>query len=147
MLESEAIVVKINQGVTYVEAQSTGGCGKSNCATQGCSTAVLTQLFSSQQPKALAVNNPIAAGIGERVVVGLQEKVFLKTAFVVYLLPLCALFFGAGAGLWFAGSSDLHDLYAGLGAVLGLGFSVFMLKYLTRVYFPHAAQVTILRRL
>lgn len=146
MLESEAIVVKINNGVTYVEPQSGGGCGKSNCATQGCSTAVLTQLFS-QKPKALEVSNPIAAGIGERVVVGLQEKIFLKTAFVVYLLPLCALFLGIGAGLWFAGNSELRDLYAGLGALLGLICSVFLLKYITRAYFPHAAQVTILRRL
>lgn len=146
MLESEAIVVKIANGVTYVEAQSTVGCGKSNCATQGCSTAVLTQLFS-QKAKALEVNNPITAGIGERVVVGLQENIFLKTAFIVYFLPLCAMFFGVGAGLWFAGNSEMRDLYAGLGALLGLIGSIFLLKYLTRAYFPHTAQVTILRRL
>ena len=146
MLESEAIVVKINNGVTYVEPLSGGGCGKSNCATQGCSTAVLTQLFS-QKAKALEVNNPITAGIGERVVVGLQEKIFLKTAFIVYFLPLCAMFFGVGAGLWFAGNSEMRDLYAGLGALLGLIGSIFLLKYLTRAYFPHTAQVTILRRL
>jgi len=146
MLESEAIVVSIKNGVTFVEAQSAGGCGKSSCATQGCGTAVLTQLFS-QQPKALEVNNPIAAGIGERVIVGLQEQVFLKTAIAVYLLPLSALLIGAAVGLFMAGNSDMRDLYAGLGALFGLISSLFLLKHISLIYLPHTVQASILRRL
>ena len=145
MLESEAIVVDIKNGVTFIEPQGgSGGCGKSNCAPQGCSTAVLTQLFS-RQSTILEVNNPIAAGIGERVVVGLPEQVFLKTAIVVYLLPLCALLLGTAIGILWAGSSAPPDLYAGLGALFGLVCSALLLKYIAPS-FPHDMQPIILRR-
>ena len=146
MLESEAIVVSVKHGVTLVEPQASGGCGKSNCATQGCSTAVLTQLFS-QKPKALEVSNPIAATIGDRVVVGLHEQAFLKTAIAVYLLPLGALLLGATLGMAWAGSSEAGDLYAGIGALLGLAASVALLKYVAPALFPRAIQPIILRRL
>ena len=146
MLESEAIVISVQHGVTLVEPQASGGCGKSNCATQGCSTAVLTQLFS-QKPKALAVSNPIAALIGERVVVGLQEQAFLKTAIAVYFFPLCALILGAAMGMGLAGASEARDLYAGLGGLLGLVSSAVLLKYVAPAILPRDVQPIILRRL
>lgn len=146
MLESEALVVSIENGATFVQPQSGGSCGSSNCATQACGTAVLTQLFS-QQPKSLQVNNPISARVGERVVVGLQEVAFLKTAVAVYLLPLCALLLGAALGLFWAGHSDTRDLYAGLGGLLGLAASALILKIFASKLCPPGSQPIILRRL
>jgi sigma-E factor negative regulatory protein RseC len=145
MLESEAIVVRIENGATFVEAQGSGGCGGGNCSTT-CSTATLTRLFS-QTPKALQVNNPIAAQVGERVVVGLAEGAFLKTALAVYLLPLSALLVGAGLGLFGAGHSDTRDLYAGLGGLAGLVLSALALKLFASKLSPIGAQPVILRRL
>jgi len=146
MLESEAIVVSIENGATFVQPQSGGSCGSTTCATQGCGTAVLTQLFS-QQPKSLQVNNPISACVGDRVVLGLQEGAFLKTAVAVYLLPLCALLLGAALGMFWAGHSDARDLYAGLGGLLGLAASALILKNFSAKLCPPGAQPTILRRL
>lgn len=147
MLESEAIVVSIKNGATFVEPQISGGCGSQpKCAQQGCATAVLTQLFS-QKPKTLEVSNPIAADIGERVMVGLQEKAFLKTTLAVYFLPLGALLLGAALGMFFASTSEARDLYAGLGAVIGLVCSGFLLKHIAPTFFPHDMQPIILRRL
>ena len=146
MLESEAIVVNIENGVTFVQAQAGGNCGGESCATQGCSTAILTQMFS-QKPKTTQVANPILAQVGERVVVGLAEGLFLKTALAVYLLPLCALFAGAALGLFAAGQSETRDLYAGLGGLLGLAISALALKLWAAKISPGGAQPTILRRL
>lgn len=147
MLESEAIVVNIENGVTFVQAQAGGSCGGESCTTQGCSTAILTQMFS-QKPKTTQVANPILAQVGERVVVGLAEGAFLKTALAVYLLPLCALFAGAALGLLFAaGQSEARDLYAGLGGLLGLAISALALKLWAAKISPGGAQPTILRRL
>ena len=145
MLESEAIVVSVENGATFVEPQTSSGCGGKSCATQGCSTAVLTQLFT-QQPKSLHVQNPISARVGERVIVGLQEGVFLRSAMAVYLLPLFALIMGAAIGVYMAGNSDLRDIYAGFGGILGLVGSAILLKFLAPGFLPHNAQPSILRR-
>jgi len=145
MLESEAIVVRIEHGATYVEAQGSGGCGDNHCSTT-CSTATLTRLFS-QNPKALQVNNPIAAQVGERVVVGLAEGAFLRTALAVYLLPLGALLIGAALGLFAAGHAEARDLYAGLGGLAGLVLSAVALKLFAAKLSPAGAQPIILRRL
>lgn len=144
MLESEATVVRIENGATYVEAQGSGGCGGNHCSTT-CSTAILTRLFS-QNPKALQVDNPIAAQVGERVVVGLAEGAFLRTALAVYLLPLGALLIGAALGLFAADHGEARDLYAGLGGLAGLLLSALALKLFAAKLSP-SAQPIILRRL
>ena len=146
MLESEAIVVKIEDGATFVEAQTSGGCGGNRCETQGCSTAVLTRLFS-QQPKSLQVNNPIDAVVGEHVIVGLEEGAFLKSSVVAYLLPLAALIAGAVLGMHFAGAGETRDLYAGVGGLVGLIGSALAIKFLTPRLFACGVQPIILRRL
>lgn len=147
MLESQALVVKIEQGETFVEAQAGGNCGSGNCSTSACSSAVLTRIFS-QQPKALRVNNPINAKVGEQVMLGLEEGAFLKSAMLAYLFPLAALFLGALIGLWFAGPHAARDLYAGLGGLAGLIASVLGIKWLNPILFDlNRAQPVILRRL
>jgi sigma-E factor negative regulatory protein RseC len=146
MLESEALVVKIENGATFVEAQAITGCGGNRCESQGCSTAVLTRLFS-QQPKALQVNNPIDALVGEHVVVGLEEGAFLKSSVVAYVLPLTALITGAVLGTHFAGASEMRDLYAGFGGVIGLISSALAIKFFLPTIFTRGVQPIILRRL
>lgn len=147
MLESQALVVKIEQGATYVEAEAGGSCGSGHCSTSACSTAVLTRIFS-QQPKALRVNNPIGAQVGEQVMLGLEEGAFLKSALLAYLFPLVALLLGALIGLWFAGPEAARDLYAGFGGLAGLIASAFGIKWLNPVLFDlNRAQPVILRRL
>ena len=147
MLESQALVVKIERGATYVEAEAGSQCGSGQCNTSACSTGVLMRIFS-QQPKALRVNNPIGALVGEQVMLGLEEGAFLKSAFLAYLLPLFALILGAMLGLGLAGPSDTRDLYAGLGGLAGLIISVFAIKWFNSILFDNNhAQPVILRRL
>lgn len=144
MLESEAIVVRIENGATFVAAQGSGGCGSNQCATT-CSTATLTRMFS-QTPKDLQVDNPISAQVGERVVVGLVEGAFLKSALAVYLLPLSALLIGAALGLYGAGEHEMRDLYAGLGGLAGLVLSALALKIIASKFSPNGVQPIILRK-
>ena len=147
MLESQALVVKIERGATYVEAEAGGSCGSGHCSTSACSTAVLTRIFS-QQPKALRVNNPIDAKVGEQVMLGLEEDAFLKSAVLAYLFPLVALMMGAMIGLSFAAPGDARDLYAGLGGLSGLIVSALAIKWINPLIFDlKRAQPVILRRL
>lgn len=146
MLESEAIVVKVERGNTYIAAQTPGSCGADACTTQNtCSTAVLTRLFS-QEAKPLLVNNPIAAKVGERVVVGLEEGAFLKSSLLAYVLPLFALIVGAMLGMYFAGTTANRDLYAGIGGLIGLVGSAVGLRTAMRHFLNCGAQPIILRR-
>ena len=146
-LESPARVVKIERGATYVETEAGGQCGSGECQTSTCSTAVLTRIFS-QKPKALRVNNPINAQVGEQVMLGLEEGAFLKSALLAYLFPLAALLLGAALGVWLAGPSGSRDLYAGLGALGGLILSGLGIKWLLPSVFDFKlAQPIILRRL
>ena len=147
MLESQALVVKIEHGATYVEAEAGGNCGSGQCNTSACATGVLMRIFS-QRPKSLRVNNPIGAQVGEQVMLGLEEGAFLKSALLAYLLPLLALILGALLGLGLAGPTDARDLYAGLGGLAGLIVSVFAIKWLNTILFDNnQAQAVILRRL
>lgn len=147
MLETQAVIVKIEQGVTYVEAEAGGSCGSGHCSTSGCSTAVLTRIFS-QQPKALRVNNPIDAQVGEQVMLGLEEGAFLKSTLLAYLLPLLAMLLGATIGMWMGDGARGRDLYAALGGLLGLIGSVFCIKWLNPIVFDaNRAQPVILRRI
>lgn len=146
MLESEAIVVKVEQGDTYVAAQTPGTCGTADCATRAtCSTAVLTRLFS-QEAKPLRVNNPIAATVGERVIVGLAEGAFLKSSLLAYVLPLFALIAGAMLGMYIADTAAKRDLYAALGGLIGLAASALALRMSLRRFLNCGAQPVILRR-
>lgn len=45
--------------------------------------------------------NPLGATVGQRVMIEIQEVNMLKAAFIVYVLPLIAIFTGALAGYYF----------------------------------------------
>lgn len=142
MLETPAVVVQTDQDGTLVEADFGGGCGSGMCAKGGCGAAVLAQLFSRNPRGPMRVNNPLHAAIGERVIVGVEEGVLLRTTLVAYLLPL-AMFVGGAlvAPAWFQGG----DGWAALGALIGLAAGWGLARALGRRLL-HSAQPIILRR-
>ncbi len=50
----------------------------------------------------LDARNPLGAKPGQQVMIEVQEVGMLKSAFIVYMLPLIAMFLGALAGGWAA---------------------------------------------
>lgn len=113
MLEESAIVVKIENGQTWVVGMQNNAC--SGCAQKtGCSSTALTSVLKK---KPVPVDSDIVLQAGDTVIVAIDESVLLRAAFSLYLTPLCALFVGAGiadslvgdttpyADLWIAGSA------------------------------------------
>ncbi len=145
MLESAAIVVSVRPGEALVEAEAPGSCGGAACGPQGCGTAVLVRMFS-QRRRAFQAANPIDAQVGERVVVGLAEETFLKSALLAYLAPLVAVLVGAVIGTSVAPAGAVTDLYGAGGAVLGLVFGFAALRHGNRRLVHGAARAVILRR-
>jgi sigma-E factor negative regulatory protein RseC len=142
MLETPALVVQTEQAAALVEADFGGGCGSGMCAKGGCGAAVLAQLFSRNPRGPMRVGNPIQASIGERVIVGVEEGMLVRSTLVAYLLPLAMLLGGALAGrAWGPGGDGTAAVGALLGLVAGWGLARTLGRHLVQ-----RAQPVILRR-
>lgn len=87
--ESEGIVIEVNGSMAKVKASRHGDC--KNCgACPGDGATVLE------------AKNPVGAKPGQHVIFEIKEANMLKAAFVVYIVPLIAIFLGALFGTWLA---------------------------------------------
>jgi sigma-E factor negative regulatory protein RseC len=96
-----------------------GLCGQ----TRGCGNSIWGKLFAHKS-SAFKAQNRINAKVGDSVIVGINEKALLKSALLLYLLPLATMFIGAIL------ASQIHDTngYAMLGALIGLGLGFVWVK-------------------
>lgn len=127
MIEENAIVIEqLGQQVRLeiIRRTACGICGQ----TRGCGNATWGKMLGHAETT-LKVDNPIDAKVGERVVVGIEEKVFLNATFLLYVVPLLALFAGAGLAQYFLH----HDLYVIGGSIFGLVLGFYVVKFITSV--------------
>lgn len=125
MIETEAIVVKTEHAVAYVQAERKTSC--SSCSESSCGTSVLANFFGQRTPLYRA-SNEVGAKVGDRVVVGLNESAMFKGTLLLYLFPLLLLFAGAAAGSALAGAEEVKDGYSVAGAFIGLAAGFLGLK-------------------
>lgn len=128
MIETEAVVVKIEHAVAYVQAERKSSC--SGCSESSCGTSVLAKFFGQKMPLYRA-SNEVGAKVGDRVVVGMNESALFKGTLLLYLFPLLLLFAGAVAGSALAVAADVKDGYSVAGAFIGLGAGFLGLKFLS----------------
>jgi sigma-E factor negative regulatory protein RseC len=88
-----------------------GLCGQ----TRGCGNSIWGKLFAHQST-AFKAQNLINAKVGDSVIVGINEKALLKSALLIYILPLASMLIGAIL------ATQIHNTngYAMLGALVGL---------------------------
>lgn len=129
MIETEAIIIKIDHGVAFVETQRQSGCG--HCDPQkGCATSTLSKFFGSK-PTFFKALNPVNALVGDVVVIGVADGAVFKSALAVYLMPLIFVLAGAGLGNFLASSESAQDFNAMMGAGLGLFMSYIWIRLYT----------------
>jgi sigma-E factor negative regulatory protein RseC len=116
--ESEGRVVRVHRDEAVIEAEARPGCGRCD-ETQGCATGTLGKLFC-RSPRQFRVRNDVGARPGDRVVVAVAEGVLWRSALAAYGPPLLLLLAGAVSGAALAPEPGGRDLYAALGALLGL---------------------------
>ncbi|MBI3479621.1 MAG: SoxR reducing system RseC family protein [Nitrosomonadales bacterium] len=123
MLETRAIIVRVEGRYALVRANQGNGCEQ--CNGKGCGTGKLSQMFCSK-PRQFRVDNPIHAGVGDEVVISVVEGAVLRGIGLVYLLPLLLLVVGAALASMGVEQPSQRDGYAAAGAMLGLiaGFVV-----------------------
>lgn len=88
-----------------------GLCGQ----TRGCGNSIWGKLFAHQS-SAFKAQNRINAKVGDSVIVGINEQALLKSALLLYVLPLATMLLGAILAIQFSNT----DINAIIGAVIGL---------------------------
>ncbi len=142
ILETRAIIIQLDGAEAVVEAKQGGGCGHCD-SEKGCGK--VSQLFCSQ-PRRFRVRNGINARIGDEVQVFVADGVLLRSAAIMYILPLALLLLGGSLGSHWADDASCRDGYAVIGAMLGLVMGFVLAKLSTlRQHALSDAQLVIAR--
>lgn len=125
MLEESAIVVKIEHNLVWVVGTQNNACSGCTQKTSCSSTALASVL----KKKPVPVDNELNLQIGDTVMVAIDEGDLLRAAFSLYILPLIALFIGAGIADWLVTENTLYaDLWRVGGALMGLALALLVMK-------------------
>ncbi|MBS3937477.1 MAG: SoxR reducing system RseC family protein [Peptococcaceae bacterium] len=114
-MRQSGVVVSLNDSRATVKVLQRGACGS---CRQKCGLA------QEIKELCLEVQNPIAAQVGDRVMIDLPDHRVLKAALWVYLWPLLFLFLGVALGMVFL-QSEIYALFLGL---FGLACSYGVIK-------------------
>ena len=120
MIEQQGVVVASSGGQAQVRLGGRAGCSACD-AGRGCGAGIFGRLLR-RRPVVLSLENALAAGQGQAVVVGLPETWFLTLVTRFYLYPLLAGLVGAILGHYvsskFEPGAAVLDAAALLGALL-----------------------------
>jgi sigma-E factor negative regulatory protein RseC len=121
MIEQQAVILSVDNqndnpqvSIATLEIERKTACGLCG-KTRGCGNAIWGKLFAHQS-SAFKAQNTINAREGQSVIVGINEKALLKSALLLYLLPLATMLIAAIVAM----QINNTDISAIIGAVLGL---------------------------
>lgn len=122
MIEEIARVVALEGDIALLETRRTSACGGCQ-ASSGCGTALIGRFLGNRSTQVRAYNRA-GAGIGQQVVLGLDESGLLKAASALYLVPLLGLLLGAIlggrlAGLWLPAMAEPGAILSAVAGLLG----------------------------
>ncbi len=123
--------------IEVVRKTACGLCGQ----TSGCGNAFWGKLFA-HKASSFKAQNHINATVGQSVIVGIDETAVMKSALILYLVPLATMLLGA----ILAAQIIDTDLTAMLGASVGLVLGYFWVKgHITGNAYYHKHKPKILR--
>jgi sigma-E factor negative regulatory protein RseC len=112
-MEEEGVVVKDKAGRVTIKARRSTSC--ESCASKGtCSAGADTDML-------IEADNPVGAGVGDRVVFSVGAASVIKAGLLLYLVPIVSFIFGVVLGqtvaarFWTGWNPDLVS--GGLGVV------------------------------
>jgi sigma-E factor negative regulatory protein RseC len=99
IIEETARVVALDGDQAWVTTQRRTACG-SCAANKSCGAGIIARGLVSGRTLQIKAVNQVEAVVGDDVVLGIDDKVLLRSAVLMYLLPLLALMAGALLGEW-----------------------------------------------
>lgn len=116
MIEEHGRVVAVEAGAVWVETQRTSTC--SGCvAKNGCGQGLMDRLGVHERRGLVRALSQLNLQVGDVVVLGIQERVLLRGAILVYLFPLLMLLAASLVAAQFS-LSEPWVVVAGLGGFL-----------------------------
>jgi sigma-E factor negative regulatory protein RseC len=126
MIEQQGLVVAVSGETASVRLGGKPACAACN-AGKGCGAGIFGRLLK-RKPVVLELQNGPGARVGQSVMVGLSETLFLHLVFKFYLFPLLAGLAGAAIGHYISVmlevDSAASDGLTLLGAVLAGAFAL-----------------------
>ncbi|MBF0152973.1 MAG: SoxR reducing system RseC family protein [Magnetococcales bacterium] len=89
-MREQAVVLALDGGQALVVGQKQRGCGSCHQAA-GCATL---SLGGGNREVHVRAENPLGAKIGDLVTLEISDRQFLRSSFLVYVVPVLALFAG-----------------------------------------------------
>jgi sigma-E factor negative regulatory protein RseC len=127
-MEETGVVMELTKdGRAIVQMSKSGGC-------EGCKAAGTCKAISGD--RVLEADNKIGAVPGQQVILKIDSGMFLKSSFIVYMIPVIFLFIGAALGGKYGpainGSITL-DYWQAIGGCVFLGLSVVLIRVYDRM--------------
>jgi sigma-E factor negative regulatory protein RseC len=135
MIQEAGVVVAVSNGTILVETRRRSTCDTCD-VSGGCGSSTLQRVLGSRRSRVRALCTfPVA--VGDRVLVGLDETALVRGSLLLYGTPLAGLFTGAllATLMQSLGAGPVGPVSDGpviLGAALGLGASLVLLRRLNR---------------
>lgn len=134
LVEGIVRVVRLEGGSAWLEPEQTAGCG-SCAASAACGTAsaqapgigTITSRLEARRFKLDDVPEQLHLRVGDRIVIGLDNRALIKGSLIAYALPLFTSLMGCAVGNGLYDGSDGATL---LGAVVGLAVGLLGTKIL-----------------
>ena len=120
MIETPARITRLDNGTAWVASDAPPSCGA--CGGKGCGSSLFARVWHPSEPE-YRVDNPIGAGIGEQVVVGVPDGALLRATLASYVAPVLLLLLGAMLGNSLSGEPG-----AVIGGLCGLGLAAGWLR-------------------
>jgi sigma-E factor negative regulatory protein RseC len=120
MIEERAVILSLDDVLSNatLEIERKTACGLCG-QTRGCGNSIWGKLFAHQS-SAFKAQNRINAKVGDSVIVGINEQALLKSAMLLYIVPLVTLFIGATLTQQIFDSNGYIMLGALFGLIIGL---------------------------
>ncbi len=128
MIEEQAQVVEVRESNLIIEASRQSACGK--CGQKSdCGQSAIAQWAASKMVNisvARPVNMPVS--VGDTVLVGVDEKSFVKASVLLYFVPLVAMFI-AGYMVTALGAVEWKVILSSFATLIG---SFFVIKLISQ---------------
>jgi len=118
--EEEGIVISLDGKIAKVQAKK-----HSDCEACGACSGDMATIMD--------VYNPLNARVGQRVIIKIPEDKMLKSAFIVFLLPMITTFMGYLIGVWISQKYGLPAMSSKVGAsVVAFVLTLLYIRYYDR---------------